>query len=262
MKKTQHIVRIILDSENLVLNALHLLKKEKILRHELESEIRRRVEFTRLLVHELKTPLTPIIATGDLITQIAQDEPLKSYAKNMFQGAMRLNRRIDELRDISKGETGILKLNCRTFGAIRVIKGICTHMLPDFQKKKQFFVQDLPGDEIQIRADEDRFAQILMNLLDNANKFTPDLGKVVLKALRSSGSLLIEIKDTGYGIKREKQKLLFQPYIASTDYKKRDGGLGLGLMICKVLVELHNGSISVDSRFGKGSTFSVSIPAV
>lgn len=237
-----------------------ILQNEKRLRRKLQSEIERRIQFTKLLVHELKTPLTPIISTSELITQITQDEPLNSYARNIFKGANRLNKRIDELLDIARGEMGILQLNLKNLKAVEAIKEICSYMMAGFEQKKQTFVQNLPDKEIHIRADEERFTQILINLLDNARKFTPERGNISLKAQRSEDDLLLEITDTGYGMTQGKQRLIFQPRVFSTADNIISGGLGLGLTLCKMLVKLHGGGISVDSKVNEGTIFRVTIP--
>jgi signal transduction histidine kinase len=109
-------------------------------------------------------------------------------------------------------------------------------------------------------ADEERLRQVVLNLLINASKFTPEGGKITLKAREEDGHLVIEVQDTGSGILEEEQERLFQPYHRQVSDRERLSGLGLGLALCKYLVELHNGKIWVESKMGEGSTFAFTIP--
>ena len=105
-----------------------------------------------------------------------------------------------------------------------------------------------------------RLRQIILNLLLNATKFTPEGGKITLAAQKKDASFIVEVKDTGAGIPKAEQKRLFLPYQRLRSERERLGGLGLGLTLCKRLVELHGGKIWIASKVGKGSTFAFSIP--
>ena len=118
----------------------------------------------------------------------------------------------------------------------------------------------LPPSLPLVWADKERLRQVVLNLLINASKFTPEGGKITLKAKEKDTSLVMEIQDTGPGIPEEEQQRLFQPYHRQITDREHLSGLGLGLALCKYLVELHNGKIWVESQVGKGSTFGFSIP--
>jgi signal transduction histidine kinase len=109
-------------------------------------------------------------------------------------------------------------------------------------------------------ADEERLQQVVLNLLINASKFTPEGGKITMKAKQKNSALVVEIQDTGPGIPEEEQQRLFQPYHRQLSDREHLSGLGLGLALCKYLVELHDGQIWVESEAGKGSTFGFSMP--
>ena len=109
-------------------------------------------------------------------------------------------------------------------------------------------------------ADEDRLRQIILNLLSNASKFTPDGGKIILRAREKAANLILEVEDTGPGISDKDQKWLFEPYYRVERERERISGLGLGLALSKTLVELHGGQIWVKSQVGQGSTFGFSLP--
>jgi len=119
---------------------------------------------------------------------------------------------------------------------------------------------ELPLSLPAIRADEDRLRQVVLNLLNNAFKFTPAGGSITVRARKNEGYLVVEVQDTGRGISREEQGRLFEPYQQLDEERTRLSGLGLGLSLSKKLVELHGGQIWVQSEKGKGSTFSFSIP--
>jgi len=111
-----------------------------------------------------------------------------------------------------------------------------------------------------IRADEGRLEQVILNLLTNAFKFTPQGGTVTIRAKEEESDLLVEIQDTGHGIDKDNQQKIFEAYYRVESSTRRPEGLGLGLALCKTIVEAHGGQIWVESEVGKGSTFSFSIP--
>ncbi|MDD5287721.1 MAG: ATP-binding protein [Dehalococcoidales bacterium] len=126
--------------------------------------------------------------------------------------------------------------------------------------RKQILALDLPQRLPHIMGDEVRLRQVLRNILNNATKFTPESGKITIRARQDGDNLVVEIEDTGRGINAEKMSQVFRPYVRLGNDKEHQKGLGLGLKLCKTLVELHNGKIWVKSEEGKGSIFSFSIP--
>ena len=118
------------------------------------------------------------------------------------------------------------------------------------------FPEKLPA----VWADRDRLRQIVQNLLINASKFTQERGEVTLRARQKKATLVIEVSDNGSGIPKEDHKRLFMPYHRSLSDREHLSGLGLGLALCKYLVDMHDGEIWVDSEIGKGSTFGFSLP--
>jgi PAS domain S-box-containing protein len=235
-------------------------KKEKKLRHELEEQIQRRADFTRALVHELKTPLTPVLAASDILAAKLNWEPWKSLARNINIGANDLNRRTDELFDIARGETGVLSLECHSLELHQLLSDIVDYVTPEANQRgislKLRVTSSLPS----VVADEDRLRQMILLLLSNALKFTPHGGDVIVSARRKGSFVAIEVRDSGPGIAREEQKWLFEPYYRLKKDKEHLGGLGLGLALLKMLAELHNGEVWVKSQKDKGATFGFSIP--
>ena len=235
-------------------------EKERRLRQELQIEVQRRVEFTRALVHELKTPLTPIMSSSDLLVSGLTEEPWLSVAQNIQRGAINLNKRIGELLDLARGEIGMLKLNPKRVDFLKLLQHVGSEMSVLAASNGQKLKVDLPDSLPLPWADEDRLRQITQNLLVNATKFTPEGGTITLRAKEQNGSLIVEVQDTGYGISDEEQRRLFRPYHRQVGEREHLSGLGLGLALCKNLVQLHGGRIWVKSEEGKGATFSFSIP--
>ena len=235
-------------------------EKERRLRQELELEVQRRVEFTRALVHELKTPLTPIMSSSDLLVSGLKEEPWLSVAQNIQRGAINLNKRIGELLDLARGEIGMLRLNPKRVDILKLLKNTGSEMSVVASSNGQTLKVELPQSLPMPWADEDRLRQIIQNLMVNATKFTPEGGTIHLRAREQNGFLIIEVQDTGYGIPEEEQRRLFRPYHRQIGDREHLSGLGLGLALCKNLVQLHGGRIWVQSQEGKGSLFSFSIP--
>ena len=235
-------------------------EKEKQLRQELEAEMNKRIEFTRALVHELKTPLTPVLAASDALVAKLQGEPLLSFARNINRGASNLNKRIDELLDLARSEMGVLEIKPKPVEPLQLLHEVAGEIAPVASSYGHSLTLDLPPSLVPIRADRERLRQIVLNLLDNATKLTPEGGKITLRAKERDGFLIVEVQDTGPGIADEEQQRLFKPYHRRESDREHLSGLGLGLALCKTLVELHGGQIWVESQEGKGSTFSFSIP--
>jgi two-component system response regulator VicR len=236
----------------------HLYQQERELRQQLEQEMKKRVEFTRAIAHELKTPLTSLLASSDLLASEIDTEPLQTLARNIRQGASNLDSRINELLDLVRGEVGMLELKLEMVDLSQILRDITDSMKPVALKRGQSLDLSLPPDLPVVRADPTRLQQIVTNLLDNAFKFTPPDGNVKLAARRKDNNVVIEVRDTGRGMSKDEQKNLFQPH--QLPKGESSEGLGLGLALCKMLVELHGGKIWVKSSVGRGSTFGFSLP--
>ena len=235
-------------------------QQERKLHRELEAEIRKRIEFTRIIVHELKTPLTSIMLSSDLLTAELKEQLPLDLAQSINRSTVNLNSRIDELLDMARGEMGMLKLKIRPLDLRQLLSSAASDMAPAVSSHKQSLTLKLPASLPLVMADEDRLRQIILNLLSNASKFTPDGGKITLRAREKAASLILEVEDTGPGISDKNQKWLFEPYYRVERERERISGLGLGLALSKTLVELHGGQIWVKSQVGQGSTFGFSLP--
>jgi len=236
-----------------------LYQREKTVREALQVEIKSRIEYTRALVHELKTPLTPILASSELLMEELTEEPLVGLAKNVYRGAENMNRRVDELLDLARGEVGILKVNLNPVDSDKLLREAVKYMEPSAKKGGQTLVLEMPEKMPVIIADDDRVRQILVNLINNSIKYSSRDGEIKIRAYEKSPDLVIEIIDQGRGMTEEEQEKLFQPYYR-VEGPERLSGLGLGLALSKNLVELQHGHIWAVSKRGKGSTFSFTLP--
>jgi PAS domain S-box-containing protein len=239
--------------------------REKKLRRQLEEEMQKRIEFTRALAHELKTPLTPVIMSSQILTtELKRDEVLLRVAENINRGACNLNSRIDELLDLARGEVGMLQIRPQRMDLVELLREVIEEIAPVPLSRGQFLKAELPHAEPPvlppIRADRGRVKQVVMNLLNNAFKYTPDGGEIVLNVRQDESTVIVEVKDTGPGLPYKEQKRIFEPYHRIDSDRGELGGLGLGLALCRRLVELHGGWIGVESQPGSGSTFSFSLP--
>jgi PAS domain S-box-containing protein len=237
-----------------------LFRSEQKLRRQLESQIKQRVEFTRALVHELKTPLTPLLGASDLLCSHLTDKPWSVLAAQAYKGASDLNRRIDELLDLTRDEIGVLELRYDSIDPIELVKDVAAYVAPSLGKKKQTLAIKIPGSLPLLPCDPIRLRQVVLNLLDNAIKHTPAATSITISLEKRGAQLLFRVKDTGQGIPKELLRRVFEPYARLDTGREHFSGLGLGLALCKTFVELHHGRIWVRSGPGSGSCFSFTIP--
>ncbi len=237
--------------------------REKRLHQKLQKEMQSRVEFTRQLVHELKTPLTSLLATSQLLSEETRTTRLENLARYVWEGANSLNRRIDELHDVIRGEIGKLSLELKSLEIEPLLRTIVEETEASVNQHGMSVNLEIKNRNLPaVYADEERVRQIILNLINNACKYASAGKKIIVKAVANpvNDIVLIEVQDFGPGIPREKRRLLFRPGYQVSRPGESQGGLGLGLTLCKMLVELHGGSIKVESSVGKGSSFFFTLP--
>jgi signal transduction histidine kinase/ligand-binding sensor domain-containing protein len=236
------------------------IKQHEISEEKLKEEIGHRVKYTRALVHELKTPLTPLVAASDFLASNLQEEPFHSFSQSIYNGATNLSAKIDTLLDLARGELGMLKLEYTQVSIQKLITDIYEYTKLEAERNGQVFIMDISPDLPVIQCDEDRVRQVLLNLINNAFKFTPRGGKIFIRAKEDKHGVTMQVEDSGQGIPEEEQKYLFQPYKRLDSDKAKLSGLGIGLSLVKMTVELHGGRVWVTSQKGKGSIFSFYLP--
>ena len=246
--------------QDLNLSLKSLYESEQNTRKALEEQARQRTEFTRALVHEIKTPLTALMAASELLNAGCSQEQANSLAKHIFEGSLELNARTDELFDLARGEMGILKIKPTRVDMVSLFNEVAETVAPEARLKGQRFMLDIEPSLPVAMVDETRIKQVTLNILNNAVKFTQEGGTIIFSAKMDKSELLVEIKDTGPGITEEEKQWIFEPYHRSSRDADRVSGLGLGLSIAKTLITLHNGCIWVESQPGNGSSFYFSLP--
>ena len=223
-------------------------------------------EFVSLVSHELRTPMTAVSGTLSTVLDGFAGK-IESETKEFLQGAKnetdRLLRMVNNLLNISRIESGRLKYDIEEFDAWDVIKTSYQNLLPlAVEKSLSLEKPQKPDFPIRIKADRDKFEELLNNLIGNSIKYT-ESGKVWLEIARKGTFLEFSISDTGVGISKEDQKKLFKRF-SRTERRtgeKRAKGTGLGLYICKILVEGMGGKIGIESESGRGSKFFFSLPS-
>ena len=231
---------------------------------------RAKSDFLAVMSHEIRTPLNAVMGFANLLGESRLDDAQRGYVATITSEGARLGSLVNDLLDLSKIEEGRLVLERLPFAPAEVAHEVLRLLQGRAQEKKieLRFEAQLAG-PLLVAGDPLRFRQILVNLIDNAIKFTPQ-GIVILflhwepgTGGMGAGELSVRVRDTGIGIPPEKIGQLFQKFMqADTSMTRRYGGTGLGLAICQRLVSIMSGQIRVESKLGQGSDFIFSIPLV
>jgi two-component system phosphate regulon sensor histidine kinase PhoR len=230
---------------------------------------RRRLEqmksqFLATVSHDLRTPLASIMGFTEMLMEGSPGpltETQDEFLGIVFESSQRLMALVNDLLDISKLDVGRTSMEVKTIELPRLIAGVVDEIGPLAYKKNILLEVDCPETLPSTQGDQRRLEQILNNLLSNAVKFTPEGGKIEVKAELAGGQLVVTVRDTGVGIPPEDLPHLFQPFHRGGNVTKQAiEGSGLGLSIAKALVEAHGGTIGVESELDKGSTFRFTLP--
>jgi len=230
-----------------------------------EAASRAKSDFLANMSHELRTPLNSIIGFSEVLQDELfgeLNEQQKDYVNDINSSGKHLLSLINDILDLSKVEAGKMELEPGVF-MLRKILEQSVSMLKEKAVKGgvSLKLNVAPEADIEITADERKLKQIMFNLLSNAVKFTPEGGRVTVKARLLPDVIEISVSDTGIGMKSADMPRLFQEFSQlESAYDKKYEGTGLGLALTKRLVELHGGAIGVESEYGKGSTLIVTLP--
>jgi PAS domain S-box-containing protein len=235
------------------------LDTEAMLRSQLEKQMLERTHFMRVIVHELKTPLTALLAGSELLLEAQSKQQIRRISNQVRKGAIQLDKTVGELFDLARGDMGSLGIDYEDINTHEILSDTLAFFKPEADARGVELRTDCKTGCPGFQGDRQRITQILNNLLDNALKYTKS-GSITLGLRELDGKLLFSVQDTGCGIKAKKLKILFKPYHEIDEEDKRRGSMGIGLAICKMLVELHGGQIWAESLEGTGSKFSFTIP--
>ena len=226
-----------------------------------------KTEFFSNLSHELRTPLNVILGTLQLVdmysakTQDSVMEKTKKYYKIMRQNCYRLLRLVNNLVDLNKLDAGYMHLNMENHDIIGIVSKIAASVLDYIENKGIHFEYCSKTKSKIIACDPDKIERIVLNLLSNAIKFTDSGGKILFNVWDEEEKIFISVKDSGIGISKEKQELVFRRFVQiDKSLSRNHNGSGIGLSLTKSLVELHGGKISLISDAGSGCEFIVELP--
>ncbi len=225
----------------------------------------RKDEFLAMLAHELRNPLTPIRNAAHVLGRLKVQEPRVQWAQQIIERQIEhLTRLVDELLDVSRIVRGKVTLKMEPVELAGVVNQALDMVRPQIDAMGHQLVVRLPGEPIHLQGDPVRLAQVLLNLLDNAAKYTPDGGSVVVEARLAGPVVEIQISDNGIGISADLLPQVFDLFQqGERTLDRNQGGLGIGLTLVKRLVEMHGGVLEAYSAgTGKGSTFTICLPAL
>ncbi|NMF06354.1 sensor histidine kinase [Clostridium beijerinckii] len=227
-----------------------------------------KTEFFANLSHEFRTPLNVMLSTLQLLNLIGSNktntdskDKISKYYNIMKQNCYRLLRLVNNLIDITKIDAEYFKLNLKNENIISTIEDI-TLSVTDYAKNKGLdIIFDTNVEEKTMACDADKIERIMLNLLSNAIKFTSSGGSIFVNILDKDSSIIVSVRDTGVGIPKDKQLSIFKRFVqVDKSLSRKREGSGIGLSLVKSLVELHNGSIKINSEYGKGSEFIIELP--
>src|SRR5689334_4959644 len=221
-------------------------------------------EFLASMSHELRTPLNAIIGFSEVLLERMfgeLNERQDDYLRDIWSSGKHLLELLNDILDLSKIEAGQMVLNRSEF-AVRESLEHCLSMVRERALNQRILLSlEVDAQVGLLDADRLRFRQVVLNLLSNAVKFTPDGGRVDVRASISEADLVVEVADTGPGVTAEDRQRIFDAFQQGARLPSQTEGTGLGLTLSKRILELHGGRIWVDSEAGKGSTFGFALPA-
>jgi signal transduction histidine kinase len=233
---------------------------------ELGKASRAKSDFLARMSHELRTPLNVIMGFAELmLDQVPGEvnEEQRQCLDDILTSSRHLLGLINEVLDLSKVEAGKVELRLKGIALSALVESVTSAMMAVISQRKQSLEVDLDEGLPPLQADEARLRQVFFNLLSNASKFTPDGGKIRIKALRKDNFCQVTVSDKGIGIEKEDLKQIFEPfYQVDNPITRERKGTGLGLSLVKEIVEMHGGQIWAESEYGKGSDFIFTLPLV
>ncbi len=244
-----------------------ILQKKEAARGLAERELRaadqRKDEFLAMLAHELRNPLAPISTGAHLLKLLHSDNAqITQTCAIIARQVEHMTGLVDDLLDVSRVTRGLVSLSTQVLDLRKVVDDAAEQIRPLIATRRHTVVLDLPLEAATVKGDHKRLVQVVANLLNNANKYTPEGGRIELRLRQDDGDYVLSVSDDGIGMEPALVARVFDLFSqAERTPDRSQGGLGLGLALAKSLVELHGGSVSADSPgLGKGSSFTVRLP--
>jgi signal transduction histidine kinase len=230
---------------------------------QLEVASQHKSEFLANMSHELRTPLNAIIGFSEVLSERMFgeiNEKQAEYLGDILESGQHLLSLINDILDLSKIEAGRMELEPTEFKLPSAIENTLILVRERAHRRGIALVRTVDEAPGMIYADERKVKQVLLNLLSNALKFTPEGGQIDVRSRVNNGATEISVTDTGVGIAPEDQEAVFEEFRQVGTASKKVEGTGLGLAISRKFIELHGGRIWVESQVGKGSTFAFTLP--
>jgi signal transduction histidine kinase len=234
-----------------------LVNNFNILMQQMKENQQRKDEFISIASHELKTPLTSIKGYLELLKEIENKQPNKQFVLKGLDNVNKLEKLIRDLLDVSKIQSGQMVLEKKEFNIDSLLNETISNMQM-VTSTHEIIRHDHLRDE-KILGDKLRIEQVLTNLLSNAVKYSPNENKVIVSSKKVNGEVIIKVKDFGMGIPESEQENIFERFYRTKDMPVTISGFGLGLYICRSIIERHQGKIWVETE-EKGSAFYFSLP--
>ena len=224
-----------------------------------------RTELLSTIAHELRTPLTAVRTSVGLLLDPGVEPSLDERTKlleTIDRNATRMQRIVGDILDVARFRAGRIQLQLRRFDATDLASSAIASVAPVAESRGQTITLDVPPAPVPVFGDYRRLEQALVNLLSNAEKHSPDGAPITVTIRAAEDTVSWSVKDVGHGIRAADRARLFERFfVAGRDRKEATAGVGLGLPITRLIVEAHGGHIDVRSRVGRGSTFTMVVPA-
>ena len=256
------LLSIIASQAAVAINNTRLVQELQEANAELSETDEMKTRFMAVASHELRTPLGIIMGYATFLKEEAQGE-LSEHANSVLAAALELRALVEDMTNMNLIYTGRRDIRPVPIALQDIVHIAYDEMVSTAEAKNHHLILDMPDEPIYVNADQ-KLKLVFGNVLNNAVRFTPDPGKILIRLTATQENALVEIQDNGIGIPPDKLTRIFEQFYQVEDHlTRRYGGLGLGLSIAEVLVNLHEGRIwAVSQGLGKGSTFKIQLPRV